>query len=189
LVAQRPERWSLTSQAYVLRTSRASTIAPEVRALVREVAPEAPVYQVHTIEDLVAGEMASLSFTTIALGLAAGLSLLLGMIGLYGVLSSMVAERTRELGIRIALGADPRRVRRMIVRQALAMVGCGVFIGVMGALFGARVLEGLLYGVDAIDPATLVGMSLLMLLVGVAASWIPAYRASSVDPAETLAES
>jgi predicted permease len=188
LVAQRPETWSLTSPAYVLRTSRAATIAPEVRALVREVAPEAPMYQVHTIEDLVAGEKAELSFTTVALGVAAGLSLLLGMVGLYGVLSYMVAERTRELGIRIALGADPRRVRRMIVRQGLTVVGAGVLIGLVGAFVGARALEGLLYGVDALDPATLVAMSLLMLFVGVAASWIPAYRASSVDPAETLAQ-
>jgi len=188
LVAQRPETWALTSPAYVLRTSRASTIAPEVRALVQAVAPEAPMYQVHIIEDLVAEEKAELSFTTIALGLAAGLSLLLGMVGLYGVLSSMVAERTRELGIRIALGADPRHVRRMIVRQGLTVVGCGVLIGLVGALLGARVLQGLLYGVDALDPATLAAMTLLMLLVGVAASWIPAYRASSVDPAETLAE-
>jgi putative ABC transport system permease protein len=189
LVAQRPETWALSSPAYVLRTSRAQTIAPEIRALVREVVPEAPMYQVHSIEDLVADSMAELSFTMIALVLAAGLALLLGMVGLYGILSSTVAERTREIGIRIALGADPGRLRRMIVLHGLKVVLFGVLIGLIGALLGARALESLLYGVGALDAATLAGTSLLMLLIGMAASWIPAYRASSVDPVETLAES
>ena len=133
--------------------------------------------------------MAQLSFTMIALGLAAGLSLFLGMVGLYGILSSMVTERTRELGIRIALGAEPAGVRRMVVAQGVRVVGLGVVVGLIVALFGARALESLLYGVRAFDAATLVGTSLLMLLIGVVASWIPAYRASSVDPVETLSES
>jgi predicted permease len=189
LVAQQPARWALNSPGYVVRTSRAASIEPEVRALLREVAPEAPMYQVHTIEELVAGSMAELSFTMIALALASGLALFLGMVGLYGILSSMVAERTREIGIRIALGAAPARVRRMVVAQGLRVVTFGVVVGLLGAMLSARMLEGLLYGVDALDPTTLVATSLLMLLVGVAASWIPAYRASSVDPVETLAES
>ena len=95
-----PNLITLTTPAYVLRTSRAASIAPEVRALVNEVAPEAPMYRVFTIEELIGDSMARLSFTLIALGLAAGLSLFLGMVGLYGILSSAVTERTRELGIR-----------------------------------------------------------------------------------------
>jgi predicted lysophospholipase L1 biosynthesis ABC-type transport system permease subunit len=188
LVAQKPEQWALNSPAYVLRTSRAASIAPEVRALVREVAPEAPMYRVHTIEELLADSMAELAFTTIALALAAGLSLVLGMVGLYAILSSTVAERTRELGIRMALGAGPGRVRRLVVLQGLKVVLVGVLIGLVGAFLGAQALEGLLYGVPALDPTTLVATSLLMLLIGAAASWIPAYRASSVNPVETLAE-
>ena len=180
---------ALSNPAYVLRTSRAASIAPEVRALVNEVAPEAPMYRVFTIEELVATSMAQLSFTMIALGLAAGLALFLGMVGLYGILSSTVTERTRELGIRIALGADPERVRRMVVVQGVRVVGLGVIVGLIVALLGARPLESLLYGVGALDVVTLVATSLLMLFVGVAASWIPAYRASSVDPVNTLAES
>jgi predicted permease len=189
LVAQKPEQWAMSSPGYVLRTSRAASIEPEVRALLREVAPEAPLYQVHTIEELLADSMADLSFTMIALALASGLALFLGMVGLYGILSSMVAERSRELGIRIALGATPTRVRRMVVVQGMRVVVIGVLVGLLGALLGTQALEGLLYGVGALDAATLATTSGLMLLVGVAASWIPAYRASSVDPAETLAES
>jgi ABC-type antimicrobial peptide transport system permease subunit len=189
MVLQRPEINALSTPAYVLRTSRAASIARDVRALIDEVAPEAPMYRVYTIEQLVGDSMARLSFTLIALGLAAGLALLLGMVGLYGILASTVAERTRELGIRIALGADPARVRRMVVVQGLRVVALGVAVGIAGALFGARALEGLLYGVEALDVVTLVGTSAVMLIVGAVASWVPAYRASSVDPVATLAES
>jgi predicted permease len=188
LVAQRPELWSMSTPAYVLKSSRADSIAPDVRALVREVAPEAPMYRAYTIEELVARSMAQLTFTMTALALAAGLALLLGMVGLYGILSSSVVERTRELGVRIALGAQPRRVRTMVVIQGMRVVAAGVIVGVVVVLFGARVLESLLYGVRSLDAVTFATTSLLMLLVGATACWIPAYRASSVDPARTLAE-
>ncbi len=125
----------------------------------------------------------------IALGLAAGPRSVLGMVGLYGILSSSVAERTRELGVRIALGAQPARVRRMVVIQGVRVVAVGVVVGIVVVLFGARALDSLLYGVRAFDAVTLVITSLVMLLVGMAASWIPAYRASTVDPVETLSES
>jgi ABC-type antimicrobial peptide transport system permease subunit len=188
LVAQKPETWAISSPGYVIKTPRAAAIEPEVRALIREVAPEAPVYQVHTIEDLVADSMAELSFTMVALALAAGLALLLGVVGLYGVLSSTVAERRRELGIRIALGANPSSVRRMVVAQGLCVVAIGVAVGLVAAILGSQLLESLLYGVGALDPATLAATSLLMLVVGAVASWVPATQASSIDPAKTLAE-
>ena len=188
LVSQKPEIWTMSTPAYVLKTSRADSIAPDVRALVREVAPEAPMYRFYTIEELIARSMAELTFTMIALALAAGLALLLGMVGLYGILSSTVAERTRELGVRIALGAQPGRVQRMVVVQGMRIVAVGLIVGVVVAFFGSRALDSLLYGVRSLDAATLVATSLLMLLVGMAACWIPAYRASTVDPARTLAE-
>jgi putative ABC transport system permease protein len=146
------------------------------------------MYRVFTIEQLVADSMAQLSFTMIALALAAGLALVLGMVGLYGILAAAVAERTRELGVRIALGAQPGRVRRMVVVQGMRVVIVGIVVGIAVVLFGARALDSLLYGVRSLDAVTLVATSLVMLLVGVAASWIPAYRASSVDPARTLAQ-
>ena len=189
LVAQRPETWALGTPGYVLKTPRADSIAADVRALVREVAPEAPMYRVFTIEDLVARSMAQLSFTMIALALTAGLAVLLGMVGLYGILSSTVAERTRELGVRIALGARPERVRRMVVVQGMRVVVAGVIVGFLVVLSGSRVLDSLLFGVRSLDPLTLALTAALMLLVGVVASWVPAYRASVVDPARTLTES
>jgi putative ABC transport system permease protein len=188
LVSQNPAIWTMSTPAYVLKSPRADSIAPDVRALVREVAPEAPMYRVFTIEELVADSMAQLSFTMIALGLAAGLALVLGMVGLYGILSATVAEPTRELGVRIALGAQPGRVRRMVVIQGMRVVAAGVVVGIVAVFFGARALDSMLYGVRALDAVTLVLTSLAMLLVGVVASWIPAYRASTVDPARTLAE-
>jgi predicted permease len=188
LVAQNPAVWQISTPAYVLKSARADSLQAEVRALVREVAPEAPMYRVFTIEQLVADSMAQLSFTMIALALAAGLALVLGMVGLYGILSAAVAERTRELGVRIALGAEPKRVRRMVVVQGMRVVVVGIVVGVAVVLFGARALDSLLYGVQSLDPVTLAATSLGMVLVGVAASWVPAYRASSVDPARTLAQ-
>jgi predicted permease len=188
LVSQKPEIWTMSTPAYVLKTQRADSIAPEVRMLVREVAPEAPMYRVYTIEELVARSMAQLTFTMIALALAAGLALLLGMVGLFGILSSSVAERTRELGVRIALGAQPKRVRRMVVMQGIRVVAVGLIVGLVVVFFGSRALDSLLYGVRSLDAVTLVATSLLMLLVGAAACWIPAHRASTVDPARTLAE-
>jgi predicted permease len=188
LVSQKPEIWAMGTPAYVLETSRADSIAPEVRALVSEVAPEAPMYRIYTIEDLVARSMAQLTFVMTALALTAGLALLLGMVGLYGILSSSVTERTRELGVRIALGAQPKRVRRMVVLQGMRVVAAGLLVGAVVVLLSSRALESLLYEVRSLDPVTLAATAFLMLLVAAAACWIPAYRASTVDPARTLAE-
>jgi len=146
------------------------------------------MYRAFTIEELVARSMAPLSFTMIALALAAGLAVLLGMVGLYGILSSTVAERTRELGVRIALGARPERVRRMVVVQGMRVVVAGVALGCVAVLFVSRALDSLLYGVRSLDPVTLALTALSMLFVGIVASWVPAYRASVVDPARTLTE-
>lgn len=177
---------AISSPAYVVKTSRAETIAPEVRALVRDLAPEAPMYRVYTMAGLARDSMAQLSFTLLTLAITAGLSLLLGAIGLYGVLSYIVAERTREIGVRMALGAQASQVRRMVVAQGARVVGTGVVVGIFAALLFTRALGSLLFGVQPIDATTFAAMSLAMLGVGLLASYLPARHASNLDPVESL---
>jgi len=186
LVAQSPEAWALTSPAYVVRTGRADQIAPEIRALAQEAAPLSPMYRVFTLEELTADSMVQLSFTMFTLAVAAALALVLGIVGLYGVLSYIVAERTREIGVRMALGAQADRVRRMVVLQGVRVVLIGVLLGAAVAAGAANALDSLLFGVESIDPATFVLMSVVTVLTGAIASYVPARRASRVDPVESL---
>ena len=154
--------------------------------MVRQFAPEAPVYREFTMEFLARRSMTQLSFTMLTLGVVSGLALLLGAIGLYGVLSYVVAARTREIGVRMALGATAGTVRRMVVSQGARVVLVGVVIGIGVALMSTRALDALLYGVKAVDPLVFVAMSLIMIAVGMVASYVPAHRASSVNPIESL---
>lgn len=186
MVGPTPTAWSITTPAYVLKTARAEVIAPDVRALVREVAPEAPMYRAYTMAGLAARSMIQLSFTLLTLGIVSALALFLGAVGLYGVLSCVVAERTREIGVRMALGATASAVRRMVVAQGARVVVVGVAIGLAAALVATRALGGLLYGVAAVDGPTFAAMSLLMLGIGGLAAYVPARRASRVDPCESL---
>ena len=186
LVGPTPDEWRISSPAYVLKTPRAEEIAPEVLRLVREVAPEAPMYRVFTMAGLARDSMVQLSFTMLTLGIAAAMALVLGAVGLYGVLAYVVAQRTREIGVRMALGAQAGQVRRMIVAQGTRVVLLGIAIGVAVALAATRALASLLFGVAALDPLTFVAMALLMVGVGFLASYLPARRASSVDPVEAI---
>jgi ABC-type antimicrobial peptide transport system permease subunit len=174
------------SPAIVLRSTRADDLAPEVRALIREVMPESPMYRIFTMERLAANSMASLSFTMLMLGIAATLALILAAVGLYGVLSYVVAQRTREIGIRMALGAEASALRRMIAGQGARITLLGVGIGVIAALLLTDVLETLLFGVAAVDVLTFTAMSGIMIGVALLASYIPARRASNMDPIKSL---
>ena len=186
LVEQAPGNRVVSTPAYVVKTTRTGEIAAEVRALVGEVAPGAPMYRVFTMEGLASDSMNRLSFTALILGVASALALLLGTIGLYGVLSWVVAERTREIGVRMALGAEAGRVQRMVVAEGARVVVLGVALGALAALASTRVLGTLLFGVEAVDAATFLAMSALMTAVGLLASWVPARRASLVDPIQSL---
>ncbi|MGA9422155.1 MAG: ABC transporter permease [Rhodanobacteraceae bacterium] len=176
----------VSSPAYVIKTARAETIAPDIRALVRQVAPEAPMYRTYTMAVLVAKSMTQLSFTLLTLGIASLLSLILSAVGLYGVLSYIVAERTREIGVRMALGARATQVRSMVVAQGARVVGIGILAGVLAALAFTRALGQLLYGVQPIDAATFVAMAILLAVVGLLASYLPARKASRLDPMTSL---
>jgi predicted permease len=186
LTGPAPAAWAMTSPAYVVKSSRADRLQPEVREVVRQMAPEAPVYREYTMDFLAKRSMQQLSFTMLTLGVVAGLALLLGAIGLYGVLSYVVAERTREIGVRMALGATASAVRRMVVSQGARVVVVGVVIGVAVALASTRVLGSLLFGVKPVDPIVFAAMSAMMIAIGGLASYMPARRASSVNPIESL---
>ena len=186
LVGRTPGSWLVDSPGYVVKSPRAATMAAEVRELVKQVDPGAPFYAVHTLESLAAESMMRLSFTTLTLGLAASLALILGAVGLYGVLSYVVTQRTQEIGVRMALGATDREVRWMVVRQGGRLALLGVAIGVVGAVGVTRVLNNLLFGIQAVDASTFAGMSAVLLVVGLIASYVPARRASKVDPIQSL---
>lgn len=185
-VSHGPDSPTLSSPGYVVKTTRTDTIGAEILAAVREAAPTAPMYRVFTMEGLAADSMVELSFTMITLGIASALALILGAVGLFGVLSYVVAGRTREIGVRMALGATATRVRRLVVRQGSRLLAVGVVAGIGVGIAVTRVLESLLFGVRPADVATFVGMSATMTAIGLLAIYLPARRASSVDPIESL---
>jgi len=178
--------WGMGSPAYVVKSPRAEMLKGEVRQIVHEVAPEAPVYREYTMEFLSRRSMIQLSFTMLTLGVVSALALILGALGLYGVLSYVVAQRAREIGVRMALGASTGAVRRQVVSEGARVVLVGVAIGIVAAFASTRLLGTLLYGVKAVDPLVFAAMSLVMVGIGVLASYVPARRASSVDPIEAL---
>ncbi|HZF30798.1 MAG TPA: ABC transporter permease [Gammaproteobacteria bacterium] len=186
LVGQTAASWVVGTPAYVVKSPRAESIAPEIRGLIREFAPSAPMYRVFTMDGLAARTMADLSFTMLTLAIAAALAMILGAVGIYGTLSYMVSQRVREIGIRMALGAGASQVRRMIVTQGGRIVLIGVAAGVLAALLVTRLLDSLLFRVPASDALTFVGMSVFVVAIALLASYLPARRASSVDPLISL---
>ena len=182
LVGYTPRAWIVGTPAYVVKTARAETIGNEIRELIRQIAPTAPMYRIFTMDGLAARSMAGLSFTALSLGIAAVLALVLGCIGIYGTLSYMVSQRASEIGIRMALGAQTGQVRRMIVGHGSRVALIGVAIGIIGALGLTRLLSSLLFRVTALDVATFLAISAMMIGVALLASYVPARRASRVDP-------
>lgn len=156
------------------------------REALRAVDPRLPMVEPRTMAGIVRDAMASTSFTALLLGIAAGIALLLGTVGIYGVISYMVSRRTQEIGVRMALGAPRGSVLRHVVRQGMVLVGVGLGVGLVGAWGVSRVLSSLLYGVSATDPATYALTAAVLALVALTASWIPARRAARVDPVEAL---
>jgi ABC-type antimicrobial peptide transport system permease subunit len=186
MVGPQPRSWAVASPAYVVKSSRVALLEQEIRQVLRQYAPEAPMYRIFTMDGLADRALAQISFTTLLLAIASGLALVLGAVGLYGVLSYVVSQRVREIAVRIALGAETRAVRRMVVWQGARVALLGVAIGVLVALGVTGVLKSLLFRVEEIDMTTFTAMSAVMLIVAMVASYIPAYRASAVDPVEAL---
>jgi hypothetical protein len=144
--------------------------------------PQVPVFDVRTVDDLVSLEITQPHFQTLLLSTFAGMALLLTIVGLYGVTAYSVARRTREIGLRIALGATRSTVLSMVLKQALRLVVFGVLLGLTGALAATRLLRDMLYGVQPLDPVVFAIACLLIALTGVLAAYLPARRAAQVDP-------
>ncbi len=175
------------TMALVVRTvGDPGSITTSVQRTVRDLDPTLPLFDVRPMRGVFAASIAQLSFTIMLLGVAAIVTLLLGAIGLYGVMAYVVALRTRELGVRIALGASPRSIIGMLTSQGVLLTGFGIGAGLLLFFFVARTLRTLLFGVAPTDPLTLAGASLLLVAVAALASWIPARRTSSLDPAEVM---
>jgi len=171
----------------VLRTSASPEgLAPAARSVVRALDPGVAMANPRTMSEVTSAATASQSFQGLVLGVFAAMGLALVLVGVYGVTSYLVARRTRELGIRLALGATPGRVRGLVLREGLAMTGLGVAIG-LGAAFGlSRLLESLLYGVSTRDPLTFVVVPALLAATALLSAGVPARRAARVDPVEAL---
>jgi putative ABC transport system permease protein len=157
-----------------------------VRRIVRAFDADMPLSEVRSGADIVAGSVAQRRLNMLLIAGFAGAALLLAALGVYGVVSQAVARRTREIGVRIALGADGRDVLRMVLRQGTVMIGAGLLLGLAGALFGAGLLEALLYGVSPLYPATFVTVAALIAAVALLATFVPARRALRVDPVVAL---
>jgi len=145
-----------------------------------------PVSEATTMERLVGESLRERRFLLALLGAFALLGLGLAATGIFGVMSYVTGERTREIGVRMAFGADRGRVQRMVLRDGGRLAGAGIVLGVGGALFATRLVERMLYGVRPLDPITFGGGALLLLAVALLATWIPAFRASRLDPVEAL---
>jgi len=163
-----------------------ATTTRAIQRLIREMDPMLPTFGVRSMSDTVEASMALLSFTMIVLVVAAAVTLVLGMVGLYGVIAYIVSLRSRELGVRIALGAQPSAVATMVTRQGLVLCSAGIAIGLVMIVAGGRFLRSLLFEVGPTDPVTLGATVGVIAAFALLASWIPARRAARVNPAEAL---
>jgi ABC-type antimicrobial peptide transport system permease subunit len=165
---------------------RPEQLLPAVRRVLAELDPGVPVTDARPMAAVVARSMARRSFATLLLAAASAVALLLSAVGIYGVVSYLVAQRRAEIGIRLALGAGRGAVGRLVVLQSVRLAAAGVGLGLAAALAATRALRSLLYEVSPTDPATLGAAALLLVLLAAAAGWVPARRAMRVDPVEAL---
>jgi predicted permease len=176
------------SMAFVVRSVSRNPmdLLDAAREAVWAVNPNLPVARVRTLDEYVDRSMAQTSFTLIMLGIAAAVALFLGSVGIYGVISYVVSQRTREIGVRMALGAEQRDVSRMVLKQASLLAGGGVVIGLAGAMGLTRLMSSLLFGVSPMDPVTFGSVAVGLAAVALVASYVPARRAAKVDPVVAL---
>jgi putative ABC transport system permease protein len=179
-----PDSWDWIGRTMdiVVRTRSGAIPANDLRIAVAEVAPGVPIYRLSTMREKISGTLEQSHFDTFLLAIFAATALLLSSVGIYGVLSYMVAQRTREIGIRMALGATASHVTRDVIWDGARLAGLGVAFGIAGALAGTRVLSSMLHGVGSTDAITFAAVSLVLTAVALFASYLPARRATKVDP-------
>jgi ABC-type antimicrobial peptide transport system permease subunit len=176
------------TMAIAVRSNRtgSSGFLQDVQRAIWSINPDLPVAEVRTVKDIYDRSMARTSFTAVMLFIAAGTALLLGIVGIYGVISYAATQRTREIGIRAALGAQHAELKRMFVRDGLVLAGIGVACGLAGAIPLTRLMTSLLFGISPLDPMTYVAVSLVLVTAAGLASYVPAHRATAVDPVAAL---
>jgi predicted permease len=182
------DSYQTRTMAYAVRSSRVGTagFTRELQRAVWSVNPSLPVAAVKRLDEIEADSMARTSFAMVMLAIAASMALFLGVVGIYGVIAYTASRRTREIGIRIALGAQAGTVRRQFLREGLVLAGAGIAIGVAVSLALTRAMSALLFGVGPMDPVTYAAVSAGLAGVALLATWVPARRASRVDPAVAL---
>lgn len=161
-------------------------VAPAFREIVRELDPNLPVIGLQTMDDVVSTSVAQPRFTAVLLGLFAGVAMVLGASGIYGMLAYMVAQRTREIGIRKALGAQPGQLARAVVLQGMTLVVIGLVLGAVASFWSNRLLASLLFGVSPLDTPTYAIVFVALGLVALVACSVPTMRAARVDPLAAL---
>jgi ABC-type antimicrobial peptide transport system permease subunit len=174
--------------SYVVRSSRTGSrgFLDEISHAVWSVNPNLPLANVHTLDEIYRKSMARTTFTLVMLAIAGAMALLLGVVGIYGVISYSVSQRTREIGIRMALGAKKDELMRMFVGQGLRLALIGVACGLVAAFGLTRLMKSLLFEVKPADPVTFITVALGLVLAAALASYLPALRATTVDPMEAL---
>lgn len=187
MVGTEGDDWVMRTMTVVVRTEVPPlSLADAVRGEIWALNPDLPVANVQTLDAIVSRSTARTTFTLVLLSVAAGLALMLGAVGLYGVISYIVAGRTQEIGVRMALGAGRSDVSRMVLRQGLVLTAIGLAFGLAGALALTRLMASLLYGVSPTDPLTFTAVPCLLLSVALLATYLPARKAASVQPVEAL---
>jgi predicted permease len=183
---ERDQPFLLRFVAFVARTSTPASVAEGIRAEVRRAAPDLPIQSTVTMDAAVAASVAQPRFRMLLLGLFAAAATLIATCGLYGLMAYAVAQRRREIGVRVALGATRRDVLRLVLTRALRVVAVGLIAGLAGAAAVTRVLQRFLFGVTPTDPLAYAAVTLLLLAVGLLAAWLPARRATRIDPWDAL---
>ena len=183
---ERDELFVLRFVTFVARTSTPASVAEAIRAEIRRAAPDLPIQMTVTMDEAVAASVAPPRFRMLLLGLFALSAMLIATCGIYGLMAYAVTQRRREIGVRMALGADRREVLRLVLTRALRIVGVGLVLGLAGAFGVTRVLQRFLFGVTPTDPIAFSAVTLLLLAVGLLAAWLPARRATRIDPCVAL---